>query len=62
VTDVHADKRNPGSAPLQLPEGHEYVEIDIATKDEVVAAVRQPGQPASQPARQWHSQTTMQLG
>jgi nucleoside-diphosphate-sugar epimerase len=39
VTDVHADKRNPGSQPLQLPEGHEYVEIDIATNDEVVAAV-----------------------
>ena len=40
VTDVHADKRNPGSQPLQLPEDHEYVEIDIATNDEVVAAVR----------------------
>lgn len=39
VTDVHADKRNPGSQPLQLPEGHEYVEIDIATNSEVVAAV-----------------------
>ena len=39
VTDVHADKRSPGSQPLQLPEGHEYVEIDIATNDEVVAAV-----------------------
>ena len=39
VTDVHADKRNPGSQPLQLPESHEYVEIDIASNDEVIAAV-----------------------
>ena len=39
VTDVHASKRNPGSRPLVIPDQHEYVELDIATESEVIAAI-----------------------